>query len=259
MSEPKPRESERKRFNLHSAYKGEEEKLLAALRTGREVAGHPVAQGQGTESNWHAVLVDVLPKRYQVSTGFVVDSHGNQSDQIDLIIRDAHFSPLFWEFGGFLYVPAESVYAAFEVKQTINRENVLYASDKVASVRRLHRTSASFAWARGNMEARQLPPILGGLLVGGSDWTPAFGGPFSRALTDCPADGKLDLGCVLGHGSFEVDPASTGIAKSVNTDTALVSFTLTLLKRLQGLGSAPAIDYDAYSAWVSSQSHQPTG
>ena len=130
MSEPEPRESERKRFNLHTAYKGEEEKLLVALRTGREVAGHPVAQGQGTESNWHAVLVDVLPKRYQVSTGFVVDSRGSQSDQIDLIIRDAHFSPLFWEFGGFLYVPAESVYAVFEVRQTINRENVLYASDK---------------------------------------------------------------------------------------------------------------------------------
>jgi hypothetical protein len=258
MSKPEAPESERKRFNLHTAYQGEEEKLLTALRTGREVAGHPVAQGQGTESNWHAVLVDGLPKRYQVSTGFVVDSRGNQSDQIDLIIRDAHFSPLFWEFGGFLYVPAESVYAAFEVRQNFNRENVLYASEKVASVRRLYRTSASFAWARGKMEARQLPPILGGLLVGGSDWTPVFGEPFSRALTDCSVDGRLDLGCVLGHGSFEVDPANTQTAKSVNTDTALVSFTLTLLKRLQGLGSAPAIDYDAYSEWISSQSHQST-
>ena len=201
MSEPKPCEAERKRFNLHAAYKGEEEKLLVALRAGREVAGHPVAPGRGTEFNWHAVLVDALPKRYQVSTGFVVDSHGNQSDQIDLIIRDAHFSPLFLEFGGLLYVPAESVYAAFEVKQTINRENVLYASDKVASVRRLHRTSASFAWARGNMEARQLPPILGGLLAGESDWALALNEPFARALADCADAGKLDLGGVLGDGS----------------------------------------------------------
>jgi len=256
MSELERHESQRQRFNLHTAYKGEEEKLLIALRTGREVAGHPVAQGQGTESNWHAVLVDVLPKRYQVSSGFVVDSQGTQSEQIDLIIRDAHFSPLFWEFGGFLYVPAESVYAAFEVRQAINRENVLYASDKVASVRRLHRTSASFAWAKGNMEARQLPSILGGLLVGGSDWTPAFSEPFTKALADCPIEGKLDLGCVLGHGSFEADPANVETTKSVSTNTALVSFTLTLLKRLQGLGSAPAIDYDAYSEWISSQSHQ---
>jgi hypothetical protein len=247
------RRTHRKPFDLHTAFVGEEEKLLVALRTGREVAGHPVAQGQGTESNWHAVLASVLPKRYQVSTGFVVDSHGNQSEQIDVIIRDAHFSPLFWEYGGYLYVPAESVYAVFEVKQATNRENVLYTSEKVASVRRLHRTSASFEWARGNMEARQLPPILGGLLAGGSDWTPAFGDPFSNALGDCSADGKLDLGCVLGNGSFETDLDNTEMTKIVDTATALVSFTLTLLRRLQGLGSAPAIDFDAYSAWVGLQ------
>jgi hypothetical protein len=38
-------------------------------------------------------------------------------------------------------VPAEGVYAAFEAKQTINANLVGYAQSKVASVRRLHRTS----------------------------------------------------------------------------------------------------------------------
>lgn len=69
------------------------------------------------------------------------------------------------------------------------------------------------------------------------------------------AAGRLDLGCVLGSASFEV--AYDGEADAVlvgEAETALVSFTLALLKRLQGLGSSPAIDYDAYAAWVHSRS-----
>lgn len=77
--------------------------------------------------------------------------------------------------------------------------------------------------------------------------------PGTIAVGDCSADGKLDLGCVLGNGSFETDLDNTEMTKIVDTATALVSFTLTLLRRLQGLGSAPAIDFDAYSAWVGLQ------
>lgn len=44
-------------------------------------------------------------------------------------------------FRGALYVPAESVDAVFEVKQSMDADQVNYASDKVASVRTLHRTN----------------------------------------------------------------------------------------------------------------------
>jgi hypothetical protein len=76
-----------------------------------------------------------------------------------------------------------------------------------------------------------------------------------QALEDVAKDGRIDLGCVLGSASFEVplgDGADAAIVGEGNT--ALVSFTMTLLKRLQGLGSSPAIDYDAYAAWGRSRS-----
>jgi hypothetical protein len=60
-------------------------------------------------------LSEILPSRYQVSKGFVVDSDSMRSEQIDVIIHDRVFSPLLWEDGGYMYVPAESVYAVFEV------------------------------------------------------------------------------------------------------------------------------------------------
>jgi hypothetical protein len=242
-------------FNLHEAFAGEERQLLEALGTGRRVAGHAGVQGQGSEMRWHDMLGGVLPDRYRVCSAFVVDSTGAQSEQIDLAIVDRHFSPLFWNWGGHHYVPAESVYGVFEVKPEVNRDYVLYAGQKVASVRSLHRTSVSFGWAMGTMPPRGLPPILGGLLCGGSGWSPAFGEPFRQALGDVVEGGHLDLGCVLGDGSFEVAHGATAAAILVGRpETALVSFTLTLLKRLQGVGSVPAIDYDAYAAWTGSAS-----
>lgn len=243
-----------RRFDLHDAFAGMEEELSVALRTGQRNAGHPGVQGDGTETHWHDLLASILPARYQATRAFAVDSRGGQSEQIDLAIVDRHFSPLFWEWGGHRYVPAESVYAAFEVKPEIDRRYVLYGGGKIVSVRRLHRTSVPFGWAMGVMPARDVPPILGGFLAATSGWSPAFGDPFRKALADVEEDGDIDIGCVLNEGAFEV-PVGAGIDALVISDpaTALVSFTLTLLKRLQGIGSAPAIDYDAYARWVGSR------
>lgn len=242
-------------FDLHGAFLDQERELLAALKTGRRNAGHPGVQGQGTETQWQALLEKVLPARYEVSPAIVVDSRGGRSQQIDLVVRDGHFSPQFWEWGGHRYVPAESVYAVAEVKPEINRDHLLYAGEKIASVRGLYRTSVPFGWAMGTMEARPLPPILGIFLAGDSRWSPTFGDPFRKALKDVTQEGRLDIGCVLGSASFEVAHDQDADAVAVGAaDTALVSFTLALLKRLQGLGSSPAIDYDAYATWVHGRS-----
>ena len=243
---------QRQKFDLHTAFARKEKGLLNDLGAGSEIAGHSGVQGQGTEDQWRKMLKGVLPARYQVSAAFVVDSEGGQSEQIDLVIRDAHFSPLFWEYGGHLYVPAESVYAVFEVKPQINREYLQYASKKIASVRRLVRTSASFGWAQGIMNpSREMPPILGGFLAANSGWSPPFGEPFRQAIKVTDTNAQIDVGCVLGHGSFEVPHGKTSEAVEIGKpESALVSFTLRFLQRLQGLGSAPAIDYNAYARWV---------
>ena len=239
-------------FNLGAAFAGQEREWLAALETGRRVAGHHGVQGAGTELRWQELLEGILPHRYQVVSAFVVDSAGGQSEQIDLALVDRHYSPLFWEWGGHRYIPAESVYAVFEVKPTMNRRYLLYGADKVASVRRLHRTSTSFGWAQGTMPPREHFHILGGYLGADSDWTNAFGTPFSKALADSSKAGELDVGCILGQGTFERDPETKKVIVSRGPNT-LVTFALTLLRRLQLLGSAPAIDYRAYAAWVSNQ------
>jgi hypothetical protein len=240
-------------FDLHQVFAGQEDILRAELRSGKQ-AGHPGVQGDATEGQWIALLRKRLPQRYEVTKAIVVDSIGHRSHQIDVVVHDRHFSPLWWEQGDHRYVPAESVYAVFEVKPEINREYVLYASRKIASVRGLHRTATSFGWAMGTMSPRPLPPILGGLLAGDSSWSPGLGDPFRSALQEAVPNGTLDLGCVLGHGAFEIPDGKSATNVVVSAPgVALVSFVLTLLHRLQGLGSAPAIDYSEYARWISGE------
>jgi hypothetical protein len=243
--------SARPRFDLRAAFIARQQQLLADLGLSRTVAEHPGTLGDATELDWAGMLRDLLPQRYGVSRAFVVDTTQHRSEQLDIVIHDRHFSPLLFEVGGARFIPAESVYAVFEVKQQINKEQVEYTGRKIASVRRLTRTSAPIPYAGGTYQPRPLPRILGGILALNSDWSPLFGDPFRQALTTRSDDEMLDLGCVLRHGGFEVpNPSQPGSLTTSDAETSVIYFMLRLLKRLQAMATIPAINFDAYAAAV---------
>ncbi len=233
-------------FDLHGAFYGKQDVLRCFLEMGRKIATHPGAKGDGSELRWKEMLSEFLPKRYQVSKGFVVDSTGMRSEQIDVIIHDHTFSPLLWEDGGHMYVPAESVYAVFEVKQDHSLEHIKYAGQKAASVRRRLRTEGEFGWLYGTAKKKPFT-ILAGLLTVDSAWNPAFCDPFYNALGGLSESEYLDLGCSLKQGSWDLenhaDPRSAQLSVP---DAALISFCMHLLYRLQKMGTVGGIDYRAY-------------
>lgn len=116
------------------------QEILSSHLAASSAHWHPGAKGDVAEVNWQAALDGrhgrdgFLPGRYAVSSAYVIDSDGNRSEQIDLVIHDAHFCPLLFEQAGHRYIPAESVYAVFEIKPEISRDYVLYAGQKAASV-----------------------------------------------------------------------------------------------------------------------------
>lgn len=241
-------------FDLTGAFFKRQEKLRADLGVS-DIAIHPGTKGTETELNWLHMLQDFLPRRYGVSNAFVVDSRGSQSDQIDVVIHDRHFSPLLFEVGDACFIPAESVYAAFEVRQALDKGNLEYAAEKVASVRRLHRTTIEVPHLGGKYEPVIPKRIIGGILARRSDWSPPFGEGFENCLGNLEAtvaDGSqsgLDIGCAVEHGGFVVSRDEHARAVSIDHSeptVALIYFVMRLLRRLQIVGSAPAIDYDAY-------------
>jgi hypothetical protein len=250
-------------FDLAGAFFKRQEKLRNDLGIG-DIATHPSTKGDDTELNWLHMLQEFLPRRYGVSQAFVVDANGKQSEQIDVVIHDRHFSPLLFEVGNACFIPAESVYAAFEVKQDLDKGNVEYAADKIATVRSLHRTTAPVPHAGGMYDPITPRRIIGGVLTRRSGWTPPFGDAFENCLSLLDAKDAteftwgLDIGCAVESGGFTVardkDTLATVDIDHSEANVALIYFVMRLLRQLQAVGSAPAIDYDAYLRSVSGTS-----
>ncbi|PKP70003.1 MAG: hypothetical protein CVT83_03995, partial [Alphaproteobacteria bacterium HGW-Alphaproteobacteria-5] len=178
------------------------EDIQQRLAVVRKSFNHPGTKGDASENVWISLLETYLPKRYQAAKAHVVDSLGNFSQQIDVVIFDRQYSPFIFTYENETIVPAESVYAVLEAKQTADASLVAYAQEKVASVRRLHRTSLPIPYAKGTYPAKPLIPILGGLLTFESEWNPALGLSLDKALIADLEDGRLDIGCIAAHGHF---------------------------------------------------------
>jgi hypothetical protein len=239
------------KWSLSQLLAGLHDDIEARLATARKAFGHSTTKGDASERVWLELLQNYLPSRYKSEKAHVVDSNGVFSDQIDVVIFDRQYSPFIFHYEGQIVVPAESVYALFEAKQAINAGEVAYAQQKIASVRRLHRTSLPIPHAGGTYPAKALTPILGGLLTFESDWNPALGQPLIDALGRGDEDGRLDLGCVAAHGMFVCDTASGCHTFAPQTKPA-TAFLLELIARLQSSATVPMIDVRAYARWLAS-------
>lgn len=241
-------ENPQNRFHLAEAFRARQQQLESDLGFGRTVLAHPGTLGDATELDWHGMLADFLPRRYGVAKAFVIDVDGAMSHQLDIVVHDRHYSPLLFEVGGAHFIPAESVYAVFEIKQSFNKSHIEYAGAKIASVRNLRRTSVGFGTANGGAAAQEPKRILGGLLALDSDWSPPLGEPLRDALNGRNSQQALDFGCALRAGAFEAADPTVGGELWVSDDpsTSLIFFALRLLSRLRDMATVPAMDYTAY-------------
>ncbi len=236
-------------WSLSQLLAGLHDDIEQRLAIARKSFSHPGTKGNASERVWLELLQNYLPHRYQAATAHIVDSQGQFSDQIDVVIFDRQYSPFIFKFEGQVIVPAESVYAVFEAKQVINAGQVSYAQDKAQSVRRLTRTSLHIPHAGGIFPPKPLPYILAGLLTLDSDWSPALGQALLDALGGEP-ERRLDLGCVAAHGIFECDATECFAFKPEGKPAT--AFLFELIARLQTSGTVPMIDIRAYAKWLAS-------
>lgn len=193
------------------------------------------------------------PKRYMVDKAFIIDSDGNVSDQIDIVIYDQQYSPIVFKQNGALYITAESVYAVFEVKQELNKANIEYASEKIASVRKLRRTSAPITYSTGVKPAKPLHKIIGGILTTHTSWNSPIDSVLNLHLKGLESNYTIDLICCLKDSSFCVEYLEDKITLHKNTkDEVLIYVFLELLLMLQKIGTVPAIDLLQYAKAIDS-------
>lgn len=257
-------------IDLRDLFRGLQEEMLSCLRVTRGFINHPGSKGDATEQQWINFLKTYLPNKYLVDKAIVIDSTGDVSDQMDIVIYDALYTPFIFNRDGFKYIPAESVYAVFEVKQDL-KGHIEYAAKKVESVRKLKRTSIDMVASGRHTPAAPLTKIIGGILTTTSTYVDSE--TIREHLKSLRGYQTLDLGCMCDSGSFYVDyteeeSTNPNTAHDIeqkrrnieqvytnrkaqeirfsNKDVSLFTFFLQLVSYLKSIGTVPAIDINAY-------------
>jgi hypothetical protein len=240
---------------LAQSFRGVQKQLETKLQLASVSISHGGTQGDVTEGDWVTAIRSYLPNRYQIEKAIVVDSLGQRSDQIDIVIFDRHFTPTLLDQQQHRYIPAEAVYAVFEAKPHIDKAYLDYASAKAASVRRLHRTSVQIAHAGGTFAPRTPFEIVGGIVAPRTNWADGLGASFKEHLQR-RGENRLDCGCALAHGNFDL--FTDGELAVGPSDCALMRFLFRLLGKLQSLGTVTAIDWNAYARTLGRENVVPT-
>jgi hypothetical protein len=234
---------------LRDAFALEQSLLQVQLELSRQSVTQSGVLGEVNENRFVDVLRRYLPRRYAVDTGIVLDSLGNTSDQIDVIIYDNQYTPTLLDQENHRFIPAEAVYAVFEVKPAINKTYLEYAADKAESVRKLKRTSVPIVYAGGKFPSRPLFTIVAGIVATDLAWKQGFDSrAFARAIGQLTGLRFLDTGLAVSGGCFDY---YDGRIKTGPGKNALTFFLFRFLQKLQMLGTAPAVDWSAYGSALS--------
>lgn len=113
-----------KKDRVHSFFKYQEEVLSGYIENLRKVVDHKLTKGEEVEEIIREFFLTFIPKRFNCTRGFIIDSDRKLSSQIDILIHDQMNIPSFFNYRGFNVLPIEAVNAIVEVKTTLTNENL---------------------------------------------------------------------------------------------------------------------------------------
>lgn len=257
------------KIEIKDLFAGMQKTMLGELNLDRKIICHQGSKGDAMENSWIELLHKYLPSRFSVDKAMVIDYEGNVSDQIDVVVYDNFYTPFVFQQNGFKYIPAEGVYAVFEVKPdlkgNVGKESYIqYAGKKIASVRALKRTSVGIINAGNQCPARSLTPILGGILANTCSMKEKT---LKSKLSALSGIEQLELGCAVDNYAFVIDYTQGTTRVTTDKDTidkyytervlntihfsktenSIFTFVLQLSHYIQqAIGTVPAIDYQRY-------------
>lgn len=100
---------------------------------------HNGVKGSAREDLLKDYLKKLLPEKYSITSGIIIDNNQNQSKQQDFIIHDAFNCPSFFKTESNSILPIESVYATIEIKSTLDYSTLEQSVKNIESVRNLNK------------------------------------------------------------------------------------------------------------------------
>ena len=102
---------------------------------------HPVEKGGAREHGWRKLFRRFLPNRYGVKSGFIIDSFGALSEQIDCIVYRKDIGIELYSVGHHTVIPIEVVFGVFEIKPSMAPKELRYSEQKGSTVTALRLTN----------------------------------------------------------------------------------------------------------------------
>ena len=98
---------------------------------------HQLTKGEHREEIIRKYMRQLLPQKFTVGSGIVVDVNGVQSKQQDFFIYDSFNSPVFLDMETACVIPVESVFATVEIKSELTKKTLRDAIENIESVKNL--------------------------------------------------------------------------------------------------------------------------
>jgi hypothetical protein len=122
---------------LHLYYSGVLRRLRSEVEVLNQLIPHNASKGAENEECLRNLIRNFIPRRFSVGSGIIIDSYGNRSRQVDLIIYDDHIYPnLFGQLSTSLF-PVETVIATIEVKTYVDGPKLVEVFENSRSIRAL--------------------------------------------------------------------------------------------------------------------------
>lgn len=187
----------------------------------------PVLVGTAREKEVIRKLELLLPNFVGVGSGCIIDSFGGTSKQMDIVIYEKEFCPVFSinDSPETTYYPCEGVIAVGEVKSSLNTKELKDIFEKIKSVKELRRFSqSSVSQLRGgayhsyrhygnrtcfegapiedyDQINKSTDQIYGFALCGDLDLKPeTLAENHSQLLKECPQNMEVNLISILNYG-----------------------------------------------------------
>ena len=118
-----------------------QKKIAASIEQARSAIPHAAEKGSSIENIIRAELKELLPYKIGVSHGFVIDSNGKKSKQMDIILYDKLNTPRVFSSPCAQIFPVESTYACGEIKTKLDGKELIDVFEKCGSYKDLERKS----------------------------------------------------------------------------------------------------------------------
>jgi hypothetical protein len=125
------------KFKMKELFDSISKRMVLDFEETSKALTHAGLKGASKEEKFREFLRKYFPRNLDVSKGQIIDSNGNISREIDVIVSDAFKTPIFYDVGGNRIIPVECVYSVIEVKSYLDTSAIEEIYQNMFSVRNL--------------------------------------------------------------------------------------------------------------------------